>query len=35
MQMATALQPALESKENAVVDKLEQMLDNLGDGAGF
>jgi hypothetical protein len=35
LQMRRALQPALESKESAVVDRLEQMLDKLGSNAGF
>ena len=34
-QMREALLPALESKENAVVERLEDMLDSLGRGAGF
>jgi hypothetical protein len=35
LQMRRALQPALESKEGAVVDRLDRMLDKLGKRAGF
>lgn len=35
LQMKRALTPALEAKESAVVDRLEQMLDTIGNRAGF
>lgn len=35
LQMTRALLPALEAKEGEVIDRVEQMLDRVGDRAGF
>lgn len=35
LQMRKALVPALDNKESAVVDRLEDMLDTLGNRGGF
>lgn len=35
LQMRTALLPALEAKEGEVIDRVERMLDKIGDRAGF